>query len=84
MYPNLKVAIFKRGLRQNYLARELGLNDALLSKIIHGFREPTAEQKVLISGYLGENEEWLFERFETAMAARTSANRDSERKEGDS
>ena len=60
MYPNLKIAIFKRGLRQNHLAKELGMSDALLSKIIHGFREATNEQRAL---------EWLFERFEVAVAA---------------
>jgi transcriptional regulator with XRE-family HTH domain len=71
MYPNLKIAIFKRGLRQNHLAKELGMNDALLSKIIHGFREPTDEQRTLLARYLGEDEDWLFEKFETAVAARS-------------
>jgi transcriptional regulator with XRE-family HTH domain len=69
MYPNLKIAIFKRGLRQNHLAKELGMSDAVLSKIIHGFREATNEQRTLLAGYLGENEEWLFERFDVAVAA---------------
>jgi transcriptional regulator with XRE-family HTH domain len=73
MYPNLKIAIFKKGLRQNHLAKDLGMNDALLSKIIHGFREPTNEQKALIATYLGEDPEWLFEKFETAVAARATA-----------
>lgn len=72
MYPNLKMAIFKKGLRQNHLAKELGMNDALLSKIIHGFREPTEEQKALLAGYLGEDTEWLFERFDTAVVGRTA------------
>jgi len=73
MYPNLKIAIFKRGIRQNHLARELGMNDAVLSKIIHGFREPSNEQKALLSGYLREDEDWLFERFETAAVAAAGA-----------
>lgn len=68
MYPNLKLAIFKRGIRQNHLAKELGMTDAVLSKIIHGFREPSHEQRVMLANYLSEDQEWLFERFEAAMA----------------
>ena len=63
MYPNLKMAIFKRGLRQNHLAREVGIHEVALSKIIHGFREPSTVQRARLSEYLGADEVWLFEKY---------------------
>jgi transcriptional regulator with XRE-family HTH domain len=63
LYPNLKLEIFKRGLRQSHLARELGINEANLSKIIHGYREPSTVVKQLLAGFLGVDIEWLFERY---------------------
>jgi transcriptional regulator with XRE-family HTH domain len=63
MYPNLKLAIFKKGLRQNQLAREVGIHEVILSKIIHGYREPSAEQRTRLSQYLDVNEGWLFEKY---------------------
>jgi transcriptional regulator with XRE-family HTH domain len=73
MYPNLKLEIFKRGLRQNNLARALGLNEAILSKIINGYREPSGCQKQILAQYLQVDESWLFEKFEANMGARTSS-----------
>jgi transcriptional regulator with XRE-family HTH domain len=64
MYPNLKLEIFKRGIRQNNLARELGMNEANLSKIIRGYREPSGSQRQLLAQYLGVDESWLFEKYE--------------------
>ena len=64
MYPNLKLAIFKRGIHQNLLARDLGLNEAILSKIIRGNREPTCSQRQMLAQYLQADEVWLFERYE--------------------
>lgn len=66
MYPNLKLEIFKRGIHQNHLARVLGINEAILSKIIHGYREPSEPQRKLIAGYLEVSEEWLFEKYDGA------------------
>lgn len=63
MYPNLKLTIFKRGLRQNHLARQVGINEVALSKIIHGVREPSPAQRSLLSEYLGAEESWLFEKY---------------------
>jgi len=63
MYPNLKLTIFKRGLRQNHLARQVGMNEVALSKIIHGVREPSAAQRSVLSQYLGAEESWLFEKY---------------------
>ncbi len=72
MYPNLKLAIFKRGIHQNQLARVLGLNEALLSKIIRGYRKPSETQRRLLATYLEADEEWLFERFECAASVPTN------------
>jgi transcriptional regulator with XRE-family HTH domain len=62
MYLNLKVAIWQSGLRQNRLAQTLNMDEALLSRIINGFREPTAEQRTRISQVLQKDEGWLFAR----------------------
>jgi len=68
MYPNLKLQIFKRGERQNHLARQMGISDAILSKIIHGYREPTDAERKVLAAYLEAAENWLFERFESEAA----------------
>ena len=77
MYPNLKLEIFKRGLHQNHLARVLRINEAILSKIIHGYREPSATQRKLIAGYLDVSEDWLFERYDRASPAGDGSHRGS-------
>src|SRR5260370_9321475 len=56
MYPNLKLTIFKRGLRQNHLAREVGIHEVALSKIILGVREPSPPQRLLMCQYFGAEE----------------------------
>jgi len=66
MFPNLKLQIFRRGSHQNELAKALGIDETVLSKIIHGYRDPTATQRKLLASHLDANEEWLFERFEAA------------------
>ena len=85
MYPNLKLEIFKRGIHQNTLARELGLNEAILSKIIRGNREPTAPQRKMLSDYLRADQNWLFERYEPGIASSSGLSADgSPAKNGDS
>jgi len=72
MFPNLKLQIFRSGNRQNELAKAVGIDETVLSKIIHGYRAPTAVQRRLLAEYLAADEEWLFERFELAPSvART-------------
>jgi transcriptional regulator with XRE-family HTH domain len=66
VYPNLKLEIFKRGMRQNQLARLLGINEAILSKIINGYREPSDGQRKLLAEFLQVNERWLFEKYDSA------------------
>ncbi len=65
MYPNLKLQIFKSGIRQNQIARELKFCESQLSKIIHGYREPSAAEKQLLAAYLNVDQSWLFERYES-------------------
>lgn len=74
MYPNLKIAIFKKGIHQNRISKMLGINEANLSKIIHGYREPSVAQRQMLATYLEMDEAWLFERFEAGVSARTTTN----------
>ena len=69
MYPNLKLQIFKRGIHQNHLARNVGIDETLLSKIIHGYREPTLTQRRSLANYLSVEEAWLFEKYEFPVPA---------------
>jgi transcriptional regulator with XRE-family HTH domain len=69
MYPNLKLQIFKSGIHQNHLARELGWTDTVLSKIIHGYRQPTEQERKMLAAYLRVDENWLFEKFDVAALA---------------
>jgi len=61
MYPNLKLQLWKTGMRQNRLARLLGIDEAILSKIVNGFREPTSKVREKIAAALHSDERWLFE-----------------------
>jgi transcriptional regulator with XRE-family HTH domain len=76
MYPNLKLAIFKKGVHQNHLSKVLGINEANLSKIIRGYREPSESQRGLLANYLDADVAWLFEKYETA--AQTGRSESSE------
>jgi transcriptional regulator with XRE-family HTH domain len=72
MFPNLKLQIFRRGSHQNQLAKAVGIDETVLSKIIHGYRDPTAAQRKLLATYLEVDEAWLFERFEAPFLNRHS------------
>ncbi len=67
MFPNLKLQIFRRGSHQNQLAKAVGIDETVLSKIIHGYRVPTSTQRQILASYLEVEEEWLFERFEANL-----------------
>jgi len=67
MFPNLKLQIFRCGSHQNRLAKTIGIDETVLSKIIHGYRDPTPAQRKLLASHLGADEVWLFERFETPL-----------------
>lgn len=62
IYPNLKLRIFTVGIRQNRLARMIGIDEAYLSKIINGFREPSGNLRKVIAGALNSDPEWLFQK----------------------
>jgi transcriptional regulator with XRE-family HTH domain len=64
MFPNLKLKIFLRGSHQNRLAKSVGIDETVLSKIIRGYRKPTPEQRKLLAEFLEADEAWLFERFD--------------------
>jgi len=60
MFLNLKLCLLRSGLRQNQMAQAIQMDDALLSKIINGFREPNSRQRRVIAEFLREDEQWLF------------------------
>jgi transcriptional regulator with XRE-family HTH domain len=60
MYPNLKLQLWKAGIRQNRLAQMLGIDQTLLSKIINGFRPLDSEIRSRIAAALQSDEAWLF------------------------
>ena len=64
MYTNVKLRLLRAGIRQNRLARTVGIDESLLSKIINGFRQPKAEIRKRIAVALESDEEWLFGRNE--------------------
>jgi transcriptional regulator with XRE-family HTH domain len=62
MFTNLKLYIWRSRIHQNQMAQEMQVDEALLSRIINGYREPTSEQRQKIARYLDADEEWLFAR----------------------
>jgi transcriptional regulator with XRE-family HTH domain len=62
IYPNLKLTIYKTGIRQNRLARMVGIHEAYLSRIVNGSREPGEALRKAIADALHCDAEWLFER----------------------
>jgi transcriptional regulator with XRE-family HTH domain len=62
IYPNLKLRIYTTGIRQNRLARMLGIDEAHLSRIINGFRQPSGDIREQIATILQSDPEWLFHR----------------------
>ncbi|HEY6347276.1 MAG TPA: helix-turn-helix transcriptional regulator [Bryobacteraceae bacterium] len=61
MYPNLKLQLWMCGIRQNRLAKMLGMDETTLSKIVNGFRQPTPEMRGRIASALKSDECWLFQ-----------------------
>jgi transcriptional regulator with XRE-family HTH domain len=60
MYTNLKLQIWRCGIRQNRLAQLAGIHETLLSRIVNGFREPDPEVRARIARILESDESWLF------------------------
>jgi transcriptional regulator with XRE-family HTH domain len=61
MYPNLKLQLWKAGVRQNRLAKMLQMDESTVSRIVNGFRVPSAEVQTSIACLLGCDLVWLFE-----------------------
>ena len=61
MYPNLKLQMWKTGIRQNRLAQMIGIDESMLSRVVNGFREPTGQIRSQIAEVLGCDESWLFD-----------------------
>ena len=62
MFTNLKLLIWRSRIHQNRMAQEMQMDEAVLSRIINGYREPTTEQRRKIALYLEADEDWLFDR----------------------
>jgi transcriptional regulator with XRE-family HTH domain len=61
IYPNLKLTIYKTGIRQNRLAKMVGIHEAYLSRIVNGSREPGDALRQAIADALHCQVDWLFE-----------------------
>lgn len=71
MYPNLKLQMWRTGLRQNRLAQILELDETTLSRIVNGFRKPAPEIKAKIAAALQSDQDWLFEEAESREPQRS-------------
>lgn len=60
IYPNLKLRMYTTGIRQNRLAKMLGIHEASLSRIMNGFREPNGDLRNHLAEILQCDPEWLF------------------------
>jgi len=61
MYPNLKIQMWRAGIRQNRLAQMLSVDETTLSRVVNGFRKPNDEMREKIAGLLQCDQEWLFQ-----------------------
>jgi len=64
IYPNLKLRIYTVGMRQNRLAKMLGIDEAYLSRIINGYREPNETIREALARILHSDQEWLFRKMQ--------------------
>jgi transcriptional regulator with XRE-family HTH domain len=68
VYPNLKLQLWRSGIRQNRLAQILEMDETMLSKVINGYRVASPELRGKIAGILQSDEKWLFESNTTRKA----------------
>ena len=75
IYPNLKLRVYTTGMRQNRLAKLVGIDEAYLSRIINGVRAPGKQMQEQIAQVLGCDAEWLFQQttIQVPMHMNTSA-----------
>jgi len=74
MYPNLRVQLWKTGLRQNRLAKMLEMDETLLSRIVNGYRQPSAEFRKRLAAILKSDEAWLFQQMDGHLEGMESQN----------
>ena len=60
MNIRLKARFFERGLSQLQVARAVGISDSMLSKVVHGWIEPSKEIKAKVAHALGCKVEEIF------------------------
>ncbi len=72
MYPNLKLQLWRCGVRQNRLAKLVGIDETVLSRIVNGFRHPSADVRARIAEVLHAEECWLFEEERTVNPLETA------------
>ncbi len=68
IYPNLKLRVYTTGMRQNRLARLVGIDEAYLSRIINGVRVPGKQMQLQIAQVLGCDADWLFQQTTVQVA----------------
>jgi len=73
MYPNLRIQLWKAGIRQNRLAKMLEMDESLLSRIVNGYRQPSTEFRQKISAILDSDELWLFQTTENSATKQSKA-----------
>ena len=71
IYPNLKLRVYTTGMRQNRLAKLVGIDEAYLSRIINGVRVPGKQMQEQIAQVLGCDADWLFEQTTVQLAPDT-------------
>jgi len=74
IYPNLKLRVYTTGMRQNRLARLVGIDEAYLSRIINGVRVPGKQMQEQIAQVLGCDTEWLFQQTTIQVPAYENGN----------
>jgi plasmid maintenance system antidote protein VapI len=72
IYPNLKLRVYTTGMRQNRLAKLVGIDEAYLSRIINGVRVPGKHMQQQIAEVLGCDAEWLFQQATIQVPAEMS------------
>ena len=74
IYPNLKLRVYTTGMRQNRLAKLVGIDEAYLSRIINGVRVPGKQMQEQIARVLGCDAEWLFQQTTVQIPVEMDAN----------
>ena len=74
IYPNLKLRVYTTGMRQNRLAKMVGIDEAYLSRIINGVRVPGKQMQQQIAEALGCDADWLFQQATIEIPAEFNAN----------